>query len=126
MRVRCAAATDRESERTAIPLGVTKIHLSILMNNLYKKILYHLSEKLRLGEIKRDVTAINWLVVDNYLQKYLYQNPKYQDSKGLNKHEYKIYSQTDEDGILEQIFNRIGIKDQTFVERELYRSKEIK
>lgn len=86
------------------------------MKNFLKKALYHISEKLRLGEIKRDITALKWIAVDDYLQRYLYQNPKYQEPKRLNKYEYKIYSQSGEDGIVEEIFNRIGTKNKIFIE----------
>lgn len=42
--------------------------------------------------------------------------PKYADAKCLLKHGFKVYSQADEDGILQEIFRRIGAADRTFVE----------
>lgn len=38
------------------------------------------------------------------------------DKKCLEYYGFKIYSQNDEDGIIEEIFNRIGTTDKTFIE----------
>ena len=40
----------------------------------------------------------------------------YQDPKRLTRHEYQVHSQHGEDGIIAEIFRRIGVKDRTFVE----------
>jgi hypothetical protein len=42
--------------------------------------------------------------------------PRYQDKKCLVPFGHKIYSQTDEDGIIREIFNRIGVTNKVFVE----------
>lgn len=45
------------------------------------------------------------------------QNQKKQaDSKNLSGHGYKVFSQSDEDGIIAAIFERIGLKNKVFVE----------
>ncbi len=41
---------------------------------------------------------------------------KYDDPKRLTRHGYKFYSQNYEDGIIKEIFNRIGTTNKTFVE----------
>ncbi|MEL6438526.1 MAG: hypothetical protein AAFQ80_04640 [Cyanobacteria bacterium J06621_8] len=41
---------------------------------------------------------------------------RYQNPKNLIPYGDKIYSQSDEDGIIREIFNRIGVTDQVFVE----------
>lgn len=41
---------------------------------------------------------------------------RYKDLKKLTRFGYKIYSQCDEDGIIHEIFNRIGITTKIFVE----------
>ncbi|MGO9433965.1 MAG: hypothetical protein ACLPH3_11125 [Terracidiphilus sp.] len=46
----------------------------------------------------------------------LLSEPRHQDPKSLVKHGFKVYSQTDEDGIIQEIFRRIGIAKATFVE----------
>ena len=56
------------------------------------------------------------LHVAQYLDEHLYSNPKYADSKRLNKAEYQVFSQNGEDGIIAEIFNRIGTTNKYFVE----------
>lgn len=56
------------------------------------------------------------LLIDNYLQTNLFNNPKYILSERLNKYEFQVFSQNGEDGIIEEIFNRIGITNKFFVE----------
>lgn len=38
------------------------------------------------------------------------------DSRALENYGFKVYSQNDEDGIIEEIFNRIGTVGKCFVE----------
>jgi len=42
--------------------------------------------------------------------------PRYADPKRLQQYGYKIYSQNDEDGIIQEIFRRIGTESRTFIE----------
>src|SRR5213595_496662 len=42
--------------------------------------------------------------------------PRYADPKRLLRYGYKVYSQNDEDGIIAEIFRRIGTTDRRFVE----------
>jgi hypothetical protein len=42
--------------------------------------------------------------------------PRYQDPKRLNRHEYRVFSQNGEDGIIAEIFRRIGTTNRFFVE----------
>lgn len=42
--------------------------------------------------------------------------PRYTAPKRLLRHGYKVYSQNDEDGIIHEIFKRIGIESRTFIE----------
>lgn len=46
----------------------------------------------------------------------LLSQPKYQDSLRLTRFEAKVYSQNGEDGIIAEIFNRIGTTNKYFVE----------
>lgn len=43
-------------------------------------------------------------------------NERLQDDKSLEIYGYKVYSQNDEDGIIEEIFNRIGTANKVFIE----------
>ena len=42
--------------------------------------------------------------------------PRHADPKRLLRYGFKTYSQNDEDGIIQEIFRRIGVVDRTFVE----------
>lgn len=53
---------------------------------------------------------------EDFLQRYLYQNPRYASPKRLNRYEFKVFSQNGEDGIIEEIFRRIGTTNTMFVE----------
>jgi hypothetical protein len=46
----------------------------------------------------------------------LLAQPRYADPKRLLRHGFKVYSQHDEDGIIQEIFRRIGAAQRTFVE----------
>jgi hypothetical protein len=46
----------------------------------------------------------------------LKKNERYDDPRSLMRFGYKVYSQNDEDGIIREIFNRIGTTNRTFVE----------
>jgi len=46
----------------------------------------------------------------------LLAQPKYQDPKRLNRHEAQVFSQNGEDGVIAEIFARIGVVDRVFVE----------
>jgi len=54
--------------------------------------------------------------VAQFLNDNLFNNPKYAGSKRLNKHEYQVFSQNGEDGIIQEIFNRIGYTNKYFIE----------
>lgn len=54
--------------------------------------------------------------VAQFLAEHLYNNPKYANSKRLNKAEYQVFSQNGEDGIIQEIFNRIGHTNKYFIE----------
>ncbi len=67
-------------------------------------------------QLRSDVSALRAVMVDEYIRANLYGNPRYQDPKRLNTHEYQVYSQNGEDGIIEEIFARIGTTNRVFVE----------
>ena len=54
--------------------------------------------------------------IDNYINKNLHENKRYTDSKKLNQYEYQVYSQNGEDGIIAEIFKRIGVTNKFCVE----------
>lgn len=68
------------------------------------------------GDNMRALPRILEVLIDNYFHDHLFNNPKYQNEKRLNKYEYKVYSQNGEDGIIDNIFKRIGTTNKFFVE----------
>lgn len=50
------------------------------------------------------------------LEEQLYQNPKYKDSKRITHYGKSVFSQNGEDGIIHEIFNRIGTTNKFFCE----------
>lgn len=44
---------------------------------------------------------------EDFIQRHLFQNPRYASPLRLNRAECKVYSQNGEDGIIEEIFRRI-------------------
>lgn len=46
----------------------------------------------------------------------LMKDPRYDNEKCLMRSGYKVYSQGDEDGIIDEIFNRIGVTNKLFIE----------
>ena len=63
-----------------------------------------------------DIRILQEIAIDEYLRENLYENPKYQDPKKLTRFEHQVYSQNGEDGIIEEIFRRIGTTNKFFVE----------
>jgi hypothetical protein len=52
----------------------------------------------------------------DFIQTHLHNNPRYADPRRLQRHEHKTYSQNGEDGIIDEIFRRIGSTNNFFVE----------
>jgi len=69
-----------------------------------------------LSHIRQALTVANYTASKRYFSKELSHNPKYQDRRKLNHFEFQTYSQNGEDGILLEIFRRIGDSDRFFVE----------
>ena len=54
--------------------------------------------------------------VAQFFAENLHNNPKYADNKRLNRYEFQAFSQNGEDGMINEIFNRIGTTNKYFVE----------
>jgi hypothetical protein len=65
------------------------------------------------AELKRTVRGT---LIDDHLARHLHGNEKYADPKRLNRYEFQVFSQNGEDGVLAEIFRRIGTKGRYFVE----------
>lgn len=71
--------------------------------------LFGISRLTRLAEEQRNILAFTaWLG--------LVGTPKHQRERALARHGFKVYSQAEEDGIINEILRRIGATTRTFVE----------
>lgn len=68
------------------------------------------------SQIARDLSIIKSILVDSYRHRVLHREARYQDPRCLARYEYQVYSQTGEDGILEEIFRRVGTTNKVIVE----------
>jgi hypothetical protein len=67
--------------------------------------------------IQRLLKTKEILMIQNELLRHsLLNNPKYLELNRLELHGFKVYSQNDEDGIIQEIFKRIGTTSKTFIE----------
>ncbi len=71
--------------------------------------------ELRLGNLNALAKADLPLQCERALREIL-ADERYADPRRLERHGRKVYSQNDEDGILEEIFRRIGTASRSFVE----------
>jgi hypothetical protein len=78
-----------------------KNYLSVLRENLHA--------------LRQSVGHSIRLQQESYVEALLRQE-RYTDPRRLARHEFKVYSQNGEDGILREIFRRIGISSHSFVE----------
>jgi len=78
------------------------------------------------SKLRKVFQSINWssfyaekmfnIQSDSYLQRNLFGNPEYKRKGKLNIFEFQSFSQNGEDGIINEIFNRIGTTNKYFVE----------
>lgn len=89
------------------------------LKNIYRRL--PLIRELReirqlISENHRAVWVGNFIQLDRFFADELARNPKYSDPRKLNHHETQVFSQNGEDGIIAEIFRRIGVRSRTFVE----------
>jgi len=83
----------------------------------WKEVLYtKLRRTLYLENIDVKLANLSHLQISRYLQANLFNHPKYQAPNKLNRFEFQAFSQFGEDGIIEEIFKRIGTTNRYFVE----------
>lgn len=83
---------------------------------MFSTLFHKIRKTLFIEKINKQIDHIHQLEIDNYLQEHLYTNPKYLKGNYLNKYEYQTFSQSGEDGIIAEIYNRIGTTNKYFVE----------
>ncbi|MCW3087900.1 MAG: hypothetical protein JWQ78_1286 [Sediminibacterium sp.] len=83
-----------------------------LKHTLYTK----LRRTLYLENIDTKLGRTNSLQIEDHLQRHLFNNPRYQAPDKLNRFEFQSFSQFGEDGLIREIFKRIGTTNRYFVE----------
>ena len=68
-----------------------------------------------LRQIQVSISQSNMVQINSFFQREL-ATAKYKDPKKLNHYERQVFSQNGEDGIINEIFRRIGVKSRHFVE----------
>lgn len=86
------------------------------MKKFIEGLLWRVSEKTGLAEMRRLIASSRSILIEDFIHKYLNENPRYADPKKLNRYEYNIYSQSGDDGILNEIFKRVKTTNRYFVE----------
>jgi hypothetical protein len=84
--------------------------------NWKERLYVKLRRTLYLENIDTKLGHLHTLEIENYLQANLYNNPRYDTPDKLTKFEYQVFSQFGEDGVLQEIFRRIGTTNRFFVE----------
>ena len=85
---------------------------------LYKKIKNFLKKLFFKISFKKEIQLINKNLAGIYVNNII-KDPKFKNEKNLLRFGYKVFSQQDEDGIIDEIFNRIGKGSRKFVEMGL-------
>jgi hypothetical protein len=68
-----------------------------------------------LYKISNELNKLNYIQTQIFLESKL-QQQKYQNNLRLNKYEFQSHSQNGEDGMIHEIFNRIGLTNKYFIE----------
>ena len=63
-----------------------------------------------------NLLRISDIAIEDYIARHLNSSPKYKDPKRLGTHEFQMFSQTGADGIIAEIFRRVGRTNGVFVE----------
>ena len=86
------------------------------IKSLMSKCLWFMSKSMRIHSINRMLAEINY--------HNLLKSKRYEDNRHLINHGFKVYSQADEDGIINEILNRILHTSKTFIELGIQDGKE--
>lgn len=85
------------------------------MRTWWRKIYPRLPIVKELQQLRYTLGNAQAALVSSFLQEQL-SKPRYADRRKLNHFEHQVFSQNGEDGILAEIFRRIGTRDRFFVE----------
>lgn len=81
-------------------------------NRFYTKV----RRTFNLEQIDTRLSRMNMVQIEQFLAEHLYNNPRYHQPDRLNRFEFQAFSQVGDDGIIEEIFRRIGTTHPYFIE----------
>ncbi|GAB4547340.1 MAG: hypothetical protein Fur002_23260 [Anaerolineales bacterium] len=70
----------------------------------------------QVNHLAADLSVLRALISSRSYRAEMENSPRYQDPLRLPRYAFQVNSQNGEDGILQEIFRRIGAQDKTFVE----------
>jgi hypothetical protein len=85
------------------------------MKSWLRKIYPRLPIVKELLRIETTLAGARIALANSFFENHL-KEPRYADRRKLNHYEHQVFSQNGEDGIIAEIFRRIGTKDRFFVE----------
>jgi hypothetical protein len=80
---------------------------------VYRHIKNEMNKRSQIAQATKTLLKVR---ISDYLQRYWVDNDRYCDPKRITRHEYSVFSQFGEDGIIVEIFRRIGDTSRFFVE----------
>lgn len=69
-----------------------------------------------ISQVVASLDEIAEIIAEDHIHKAMHETDRYQRPEILNRFEYQVYSEHGEDGIIAEIFKRIGAKTRVFVE----------
>jgi hypothetical protein len=102
--------------RSAGPPNFEKNQNATFMKSWLKRLYPRLPVVKQLLQIQATLKTANLIQLNYFFRHELAVSPRYRDPRKLNHHEHQVFSQHGEDGIIAEIFRRIGSKSRVFVE----------
>ncbi len=86
------------------------------MKKIVHSILVFVAEKMGIADMRRQLNFMKGIQIEDFILHHLASDLKYADPKRLNRYESNMYSQSGDDGIINEIFKRVKTTNRFFVE----------
>ncbi|MDA8131721.1 MAG: hypothetical protein M0011_09500 [Elusimicrobia bacterium] len=87
-----------------------------MIGKLRDLIVHKFKSLLGVYQLRDEIRRLSEISIQSLLANELNNDPRYQDKKRLTRYEFQVNSQGGEDGIIQEIFRRIGTTNKFFVE----------
>ena len=85
------------------------------MTSYLRRKLFKTAQTLGFAPLEAELRAVKEILVNSLLMTKA-GHPRYSSPRSLSQHEFQVFSQNGEDGVINEIFKRIGVTDRFFVE----------